>query len=190
MQSQNNGRCDIGQAFSKESTIVWDAWGNCKPEPGSLDQTCLGTQSRNGKEVDKKGEEIRSFTETRNCLLTTDVVDGGYTIWGEWDDCSYKCYETTSRYRTCHDPTPCNGGNDCSDLGRDTLTKDCGPAAGQWTEWGSWSNCHMPLGVSGYGTGIHERYRDCTDPSPICGGDYCIGNNEMNENCRGKSMLS
>ena len=54
------------------------------------------------------------------------MVDGGYTTWGEWGDCSYKCYGTTRRYRSCHDPTPCNGGKDCSILGRNRLTKDCG----------------------------------------------------------------
>ena len=36
------------------------------------------------------------------------------------------CDQPTTRIRTCHNPTPCNGGEDCTQFGRDTLTKDCG----------------------------------------------------------------
>ncbi|XP_063447115.1 uncharacterized protein LOC134726633 [Mytilus trossulus] len=58
------------------------------------------------------------------------------------------------------------------------------PIAGQWGEWGSWGTCQMPPGSSGYGTGTHVRYRACTNPSPKCYGDYCIGDDEVTENCR------
>lgn len=64
-----------------------------------------------------------------------------------------------------------------------------GPIAGQWGEWGSWGNCQMPPGSSGYGTGTHVRYRACNNPSPICNGDYCVGDDEVTENCRGKPCL-
>lgn len=46
----------------------------------------------------------------------------------------------------------------------------------------------MPPGSSGYGTGTHVRYRPCNNPSPICNGDYCIGDDEVTENCRGKQL--
>ncbi|CAG2234856.1 unnamed protein product [Mytilus edulis] len=164
-----------------EAETTWGSWSSCGKIPGNIDQNCRGTQSRNGQTIE---ENPVSVSESRGCFITNNVVDGGYTTWGEWGDCSYKCYGTTRRYRSCHDPTPCNGGKDCSILGRNRLTKDCGPIAGQWGEWGSWGNCQMPPGSSGYGTGTHVRYRACNNPSPICKGDYCIGDDEVTENCR------
>ena len=53
------------------------------------------------------------------------VVDGGYTQWSEWEDCSNMCGQATTKTRTCTAPTPCNGGTDCSLFGQNTLTKTC-----------------------------------------------------------------
>lgn len=54
------------------------------------------------------------------------VIDGGYGSWGEWASCSGRCSDKTTRRRTCHNPTPCNGGKDCSEFGRSELKKLCG----------------------------------------------------------------
>jgi hypothetical protein len=59
-------------------------------------------------------------------FMFVDVVNGNYTTWTEWQDCSANCFGNTNRYRYCNNPTPCNGGKDCSVIGVDTLTKPCG----------------------------------------------------------------
>ncbi|CAG2251692.1 unnamed protein product [Mytilus edulis] len=134
-------------------TTTWNSWGACIQISGSLDQNCRGTQTRTGITVDSEANTKTPRSQSQVCYLTYDIIDillsymkenkgkcslqiiiiseldkidGGYTTWGEWDDCSHKCNKRTTRRRTCHNPTPCNGGEDCSQFGRDTLTKDCG----------------------------------------------------------------
>ncbi|CAC5388020.1 PKD1L2 [Mytilus coruscus] len=165
-------------------TTTWNSWGACTKISGSLDQNCRGTQTRTGVTVDSEAKTTISTSQTGGCYLTYDKIDGGYTTWSEWDDCSQKCDQRTTRRRTCHNPTPCNGGEDCSQFGRDTLTKDCGPVAGQWGEWGAWGSCAMPAGSGTYGTGTYQHSRTCDNPVNICGGDDCIGINQDEGNCR------
>ena len=42
-------------------------------------------------------------------------VDGGWTPWTFWSSCSGICGAAkTTRQRFCTNPTPANGGSDCS----------------------------------------------------------------------------
>ena len=51
-------------------------------------------------------------------------VDGGWSTWSEWSACSVTCDTgTQTRHRTCTEPTPRDGGSDCS--GDDTQTQSC-----------------------------------------------------------------
>ena len=58
------------------------------------------------------------------------LVNGGYGPWGKWSDCSKTCGKQTGtrrRDRLCNNPSPQNGGKDCSELGKDTETQSCRP---------------------------------------------------------------
>ncbi|XP_071495714.1 uncharacterized protein [Diadema antillarum] len=71
-------------------------------------------QNRN---VQTLGEEW--FWHTYLCLRKEDPllcpVDGGWTHWGPWGNCSVSCGRgTMSRLRHCSHPTPRNGGRACS----------------------------------------------------------------------------
>ena len=51
-------------------------------------------------------------------------VDGGWSGYGSWSKCSAVCGGgTQSRTRTCTNPAPRYGGQDC--VGEETETKDC-----------------------------------------------------------------
>ena len=51
-------------------------------------------------------------------------VDGGYSAFGDWSECSAECDGgTQTRTRQCNDPAPINGGKECE--GGDSETKNC-----------------------------------------------------------------
>ena len=51
-------------------------------------------------------------------------VDGGWSDYGNWSECSAKCGGgTQTKTRTCTNPAPTNGGADCE--GKSTETQSC-----------------------------------------------------------------
>lgn len=56
-------------------------------------------------------------------------VDGNYTTWTDWTDCSTSCYATgtQSRNRTCTNPTPLGIGLDCTRYGEPYEVQFCVP---------------------------------------------------------------
>ncbi|CAC5378678.1 HMCN [Mytilus coruscus] len=153
--------------------LKWTAWGPCMYKPGSVD-SCEGYHSRQ-RQFFSTGHWIKTDEQCQKCYFTTEKVNGNYSTWTEWEDCSTNCKGKTSRYRTCNNPPPCNGGRNCSVLGVDTLTKDCGPVDGGWSTWGEWSTCLPENMTSIYGIGNHTRSRNCSDPEPVCSGEPCEG---------------
>ncbi|XP_033755934.1 uncharacterized protein LOC117338692 [Pecten maximus] len=108
------------------------------------------------------------------CPLT---VDGG---WSDWINisCSVSCGSGQfHRYRTCDNPSPCNGGQNC--IGNDTMVLPCQQPTvdGEWSEWGNWSRCSVSIG-----TGSTTRVRTCDNP-PTCEGIFCVGESNQTEEC-------
>lgn len=58
------------------------------------------------------------------CL--SGAIDGGFATWTSWTTCSESTYclqGSSSRTRSCTNPTPANGGDDCVGLSEDK--RDC-----------------------------------------------------------------
>ena len=56
------------------------------------------------------------------------LVDGGYSDFGDWSECSAECDGgTQTRSRTCTNPAPAHGGADC--VGDSTETRECNTQA-------------------------------------------------------------
>ena len=55
------------------------------------------------------------------------VVNGGFSEWGEWGECSATCDNgTISRERVCNNPEPKGAkAKDCQELGPYTEIKPC-----------------------------------------------------------------
>ncbi|CAF98845.1 unnamed protein product, partial [Tetraodon nigroviridis] len=65
-----------------------------------------------------------------------DTVDGGWTPWSVWSDCSVTCgHGTQIRTHACINPPPRNNGSDC--LGPERETRDCPtlPCLGLFTDF-------------------------------------------------------
>lgn len=79
-----------------------------------------------------------SFPTSSNknvCFVAVKAVQGNYTEWSEWSDCSTSC-GTGEKFRTrnCTNPRPAFGGMDCSFIGMDRDVQKCElrPCAGEY----------------------------------------------------------
>ena len=70
--------------------------------------------------------EMFSVFQSDNCFVLIFAVNGGYSDWGPYGQCSKTCGGgVKTRSRSCTNPPPSNGGEDCSVLGSDTSTRRC-----------------------------------------------------------------
>ena len=66
-------------------------------------------------------------TQLMSCVpLGSNRVDGGYSNWSSWSQCTKKCGRgTQKRSRSCNNPRPQNGGKDCKKLGPSKQIRYC-----------------------------------------------------------------
>ena len=87
---------------------------------------------------------------------------------------------TQIRTRTCTNPTPAHGGDQCQ--GSPSDTEPCIPGAcpvhGGWSGWSNPGPCSVSCGQ-----GTRTRTRTCTNPTPTNGGDPCSGSATLTEQC-------
>ncbi|KAL8577212.1 hypothetical protein ACOMHN_041267 [Nucella lapillus] len=107
-------------------------------------------------------------------------LEGGWSAWAEWSDCSASCGKGKKRRtRTCDNPAPINGGSPCG--GESQSFVDCTslcPVDGAWSPWSPWSSCSPDC--------RQHRTRSCDSPSPGNGGHFCPGAHNLEAaNCTG-----
>ncbi|KAJ8010539.1 hypothetical protein DPEC_G00076130 [Dallia pectoralis] len=120
------------------------------------------------------GETI--ISDCKNCTCDAGVlhcqsvpgchVDGGWSQWGDWSDCSAPCGGGVKvRARLCDNPAPQSGGRGCA--GAAELQRACNvhtcTDTGHWLPWTSWTMCSVSCGG-----GEQSRTRVCS--SPLCSG--------------------
>lgn len=100
----------------------WGYWGLCSRTCGGGTQkrirSCTNPPPKNG------GRECSGLaSESRSCNTQRCPVDGGYSPWTSWSQCSATCNSTNGtqhRYRSCTNPPPANGGKRCIGSNRET----------------------------------------------------------------------
>ena len=111
-------RCSSDGENWKTATINNNAWMlNNSPfnELTSSDREVIWSDSPHGT----------AFCRKR---IDGGEVDGGYTDFGDWSECSAECDGgTQTRTRTCTNPAPSNGGLDCE--GDASETRECNAQA-------------------------------------------------------------
>uniref|UniRef100_T1GBK5 PSI domain-containing protein n=1 Tax=Megaselia scalaris TaxID=36166 RepID=T1GBK5_MEGSC len=111
----------------------------------------------------------------------TGPIDGGWSSWSEWHTCSKNTERSDEdgnclcRSRSCINPAPRNGGQDCQ--GIPTEVTNC-TVNGGWTEWSAWSACSESCGVA-----VKTRKRTCSNPKPAFGGRTCVGQDRDDMYC-------
>uniref|UniRef100_K1QMN9 Neurotrypsin n=1 Tax=Magallana gigas TaxID=29159 RepID=K1QMN9_MAGGI len=128
--------------------------------------------------------QILSVVQNRTCAdcnLTPCPINGGFSFWSEWSQCSETCGGgVQGRNRSCTNPVPLYGGTECDGQRQDFLecnTHEC-PIDGKYSDWGAWASCSVTCGG-----GTQLRKRTCTNPPPQFGGKECSNESEQSENC-------
>lgn len=72
------------------------------------------------------------------------VVNGGWSNWGAWSDCSLTCGSgSQTRMRSCTNPPPANGGADCK--GSNSQSQSCNTNGCPGEHWSYVDRCWMYL---------------------------------------------
>ncbi|KAL9955596.1 hypothetical protein ACROYT_G036938 [Oculina patagonica] len=182
----NTKSCPVDGGYSS-----WGPYGNCSKTCGggvqTRDRTCTNPPPANGG---KDCNGLGPSSSTRKCNEQPCGINGGYTEWEEWSDCSLTCGGgRRSRHRQCTNPVPQHGGKDCKGLGPATITEDCNkngcPVDGGYGEWGKWSECSKTCGKK---PGTMRRDRLCNNPQPQNAGKDCskLGKDSETTACKPK----
>ncbi|XP_076079208.1 coadhesin-like [Mytilus galloprovincialis] len=158
----------------------WTRWSSCSVSCGGgsrkRTRSCDNPAPANG------GPDCSGYsTDSKKCARNPCPKAGNWGRWTRWSSCSVSC-GTGSRKRTrsCDNPAPSNGGQDCSGYGTDS--KKCArnpcPKAGNWGRWTRWSSCSVSCGG-----GSRKRTRSCDNPAPSNGGPDCSGYGTDSKKC-------
>ncbi|CAH3028156.1 unnamed protein product [Porites evermanni] len=114
--------CPVDGGFS-----LWSTWTTCSATCGT------GTQSRNRTCTNPVPASnglncTGDYSEATSCKIAScpGAIDGGFSEWSNWTACSepqYCLQGFSKRTRTCTNPPPANGGDDC--VGLSVENKDC-----------------------------------------------------------------
>ncbi|KAL9952092.1 hypothetical protein ACROYT_G039299 [Oculina patagonica] len=161
-------------------------WSECSVTCGDGQQersrTCTNPPPSNG------GAECSgSDKETKPCNNGPCTVDGGWSDFGDWSECSATCGGgIKERRRTCTSPPPSNGGACC--VGDNVEAERCNTESckeeivyGGWSVWSAYGECKNQKGC---GKGRKTRTRTCTNPPPSGGGRNCKGKPKQSKKCR------
>eukprot|EP00058_Branchiostoma_floridae_P011291 XP_002596779.1 hypothetical protein BRAFLDRAFT_120487 [Branchiostoma floridae] len=165
----------------------WSAWSDCSVTCGvgtqTRDRSCTNpAPEHGGAECYGDTEETQQCDSGVFCPVAVHVVDGGWSDWSAWSDCSVTCgVGTQTRDRSCTNPAPEHGGAECYGDTEEIQQCDSGvfcPVDGGWSDWSAWSDCSVTCGV-----GTQTRDRSCTNPAPEHGGAECYGDTEEIQQC-------
>ncbi|XP_052788091.1 hemicentin-1-like [Mya arenaria] len=172
--------CTVRECPVSGAWGMWQSWASCSKSCGdgsrSRRRLCDSPRPQFGGE-DCQDEGVQMET----CNLRTCSVDGGWSNWSPWQQCSVECGNGfKERVRSCDNPAPSNQGLFCpgSDTERQACKlKEC-PLNGNWGGWGYWSPCTLSCG-----SGTRTRIRLCNNPAPQHDGLFCSGEESQLDYC-------
>ncbi|XP_018310553.1 A disintegrin and metalloproteinase with thrombospondin motifs gon-1 isoform X1 [Mycetomoellerius zeteki] len=172
-----------------DNTFPWE-WSKCSRhyvteflEAGYanclLDEPSKMMERQNGR---LPGED---YSENKQCELVFGqgsricphmVSDVCRRLW-----CTAPLWDHHQQCHTQHMPwadgTPCGVDKWCH-RGECVSRRNLEPVHGQWGEWGRYGECSRTCGG-----GVKRKYRECDNPAPKNGGNYCIGERVKYRSC-------
>ncbi|XP_053098888.1 hemicentin-1 isoform X3 [Hemicordylus capensis] len=120
-------------------------------------------------------------SEIRSCQNKLCPVDGNWSEWASWEECSKTCGQgNKTRTRTCSSPPAQHGGRPCEGSAVESVMcnfRPC-PVNGAWGSWLPWGPCSETCGK-----GTHTRVRLCNNPPPSFDGPDCEGPDAQMQVC-------
>ncbi|XP_019617100.1 PREDICTED: SCO-spondin-like [Branchiostoma belcheri] len=175
LQSCGGLPCPVNGNWSQ-----WSSWSTC-------DVTCgFGSQWRN-RSCDNPPPQhggtncTGSSADIQSCAVPPCAVNGNWSQWSSWSACDVTCgFGSQWRNRSCDNPPPQHGGENCTGSSADLQICEGPPCAvnGNWSQWSSWSTCDVTCGF-----GSQARNRSCDNPPPQHGGDNCTGSSVEVQTC-------
>ncbi|XP_055275068.1 hemicentin-1 isoform X3 [Moschus berezovskii] len=150
----------------------WSAWRPCSVTCGKgiqkRSRLCNNPSPANG------GKPCQgSDSEMQNCHQKPCPVDGNWSEWSPWEECTRSCGRgNRTRTRTCNNPSAQHGGRPCEGTTVEIIMcniRPC-PVHGAWNTWQPWGTCSVSCGK-----GTQTRTRLCNNPPPSFAGSYCDG---------------
>ncbi|KAK2182809.1 hypothetical protein NP493_335g03034 [Ridgeia piscesae] len=148
----------------------WTQWTVCSRscDTGHSNRTRFCSRTEHGGVSHCNGS---NDSETRKCNEHPCPVDGEWSKWSQWTECSRSC-ETGQSNRTRFCIEAKHGGVNHCNGSEESGTKTCNeqpcPVDGEWMEWTEWSSCNRTCGG-----GLQAKLRTCIQPQ--YGGQLCIG---------------
>ncbi|XP_031431207.1 LOW QUALITY PROTEIN: hemicentin-1 [Clupea harengus] len=159
----------------------WMEWGPCSVSCGEGAQRRL-RQCNNPLPANGGRHCVGSDTQTRTCHGKPCPVDGRWSEWSSWEECSRTCgHGNRTRVRTCSDPPAQHGGRACEGKAVEAIMcsiRPC-PVAGNWGAWLPWGACSETCGK-----GTQTRVRLCNNPPPAFNGPPCAGPDTQTQVCK------
>ncbi|XP_028259472.1 hemicentin-1 [Parambassis ranga] len=159
----------------------WAEWGPCSVSCGVGAQKRL-RQCNNPLPANGGRHCAGSDKETRSCQGKPCPVDGNWSEWSLWEECSRTCGQgNRTRVRTCSNPQAQHGGRPCEGKAVEVIMcslRPC-PVAGNWGSWLPWSPCSETCGK-----GMQTRIRLCNNPPPAFDGPRCEGTDTQTQVCK------
>ncbi|XP_044001578.1 A disintegrin and metalloproteinase with thrombospondin motifs 8-like [Aphidius gifuensis] len=163
-------------------------WSNCSNEYLTQFLESGGGDCLLAKPREKFDEtRYRHLGEQYSLNKTCEFAFGRRYYARELDDrdkCGiFKCYKNQElgyfEYRSLMVPdgTTCGDNKICYE-GECMSSNKLKPVNGGWSDYGDFSECSRTCGG-----GIKMKYRYCNNPTPMYGGQYCLGNKKYYEIC-------
>ncbi|XP_019904855.2 hemicentin-1 isoform X2 [Esox lucius] len=158
----------------------WTAWGPCSVSCGVGAHRRL-RQCNNPLPANGGRHCTDSDTETRSCQGKPCPVDGNWSEWSSWEECSSTCGQgNRTRVRTCTNPPAQHEGRPCEGKAVEAVVcniRPC-PVSGNWGTWLPWSSCSETCSK-----GMQTRVRLCNNPPPSFDGPQCEGTDSQTQLC-------